>query len=379
MNRFLGILFLVFCIGFVNPFDGFGAINNQPTAPDYCGYETKAKRLYSGKSIIIENIFYDLGKWTLRPESKQALDSLVCFLKANPSLVIEVGTHTDSRASESFGLNLSQKRAQSVVDYLIENGIDAERLVAKGYSESKPRVIDHDFSYFKKGDVLDERFISKLDPKSPEFEEAHQQNRRTEIGLLRDDYVPRFEKKVEQPAPKAESKCDGYFEYDDADFCVGEIHRTSNIYFDLSRGWDLVSEVNTSAFDSIYEFLLKHPNVKIEVGSHTDSRASETYNLVLSEKRARSIVDYLIEKGIDTDRMTYKGYGESTPYLVREDFSFFKKGDVLNEDSIMQFPQNDLRYEEARQMNRRTEIKIIEIGIKLPEQKKYRATITPSF
>lgn len=141
--------------------------------------------------IALPNIYYDLGDWKLRPESKVALDGLVQTLNENPTIVIELASHTDSRASDSYNLTLSQKRAQSVVDYLIENGIDPERLVPKGYGESKPRVIDQDFSFFKKGDVIDDKFIAQFDAKDPRFEEAHQLNRRTEFSVLRKDFVPK--------------------------------------------------------------------------------------------------------------------------------------------------------------------------------------------
>lgn len=143
------------------------------------------------KPIELPNIYYDLGKWELRPESKVSLDGLVTTLNENPTIVIELASHTDSRASDSYNLTLSQKRAQSVVDYLIENGIEPERLVAKGYGESKPRVIDRDFSFFKKGDVLNEAFIGKFKADDPKFEEAHQLNRRTEFSVLRKDFVPK--------------------------------------------------------------------------------------------------------------------------------------------------------------------------------------------
>jgi peptidoglycan-associated lipoprotein len=142
------------------------------------------------KVIDLPNIFYDLAKWELRPESKVALDGLIETLNNNPTIVIELGSHTDIRSSDSYNLALSQKRAQSVVDYLIENGIEAERLVAKGYGETVPKVVDKDFLFFKKGDVITEAFINKLATEEDK-ETAHQQNRRTEFKVLRTDFVPK--------------------------------------------------------------------------------------------------------------------------------------------------------------------------------------------
>jgi peptidoglycan-associated lipoprotein len=144
--------------------------------------------------IDLPNIYYDLGRWELRPESKVALDGLIQTLEENPTIVIELGAHTDTRGSDENNLTLSQKRAQSVVDYLIENGIDAERLVAKGYGESVPRRIEIATSFFKVGDVINDAFIGKYKKEDPKFEESHQMNRRTEFKVLRDNFVPKPKK-----------------------------------------------------------------------------------------------------------------------------------------------------------------------------------------
>ena len=140
--------------------------------------------------IDLPNIFYDLGKWDLRPESKVALDGLIETLNDNPTIVIELGSHTDTRASDSYNLSLSQKRAQSVVDYLIENDIAGERLVAKGYGETTPKVLDAQVGEFAKGSVINDAFIAKLATEELK-EEAHQLNRRTEFKVLRNDFVPK--------------------------------------------------------------------------------------------------------------------------------------------------------------------------------------------
>ena len=140
--------------------------------------------------IDLPNIFYDLGKWDLRPESKVALDGLVETLNDNPTIVVELGSHTDTRASDSYNLSLSQKRAQSVVDYLIENDVVGERLVAKGYGETTPKVLDAAVGELPAGSVINDAFIAKLAGEELK-EEAHQLNRRTEFKVLRNDYVPK--------------------------------------------------------------------------------------------------------------------------------------------------------------------------------------------
>lgn len=141
--------------------------------------------------IEISNIFYDFAKWDLRPESMVSLDKLVETLLDNPHVTIELISHTDSRDTEEFNQDLSQKRAQSVVDYLIEKGIVPDRLSAKGYGESRPKVIDtklaKDHAFIKEEDILDEAYINKLTT-SQQKEIAHQINRRTEFQVLRTDY-----------------------------------------------------------------------------------------------------------------------------------------------------------------------------------------------
>jgi len=143
------------------------------------------------KPIEIPNIYYDFGKWDLRPESIVALDNLVEILNDNPNIVIELRSHTDSRDTEEYNLNLSQKRAQSVVDYLITKGIQADRLVAKGYGESMPKVVNkklaEQYEFLSEGTVLNDDFIKSL-PDIQQQEICHQINRRTEFQVLRTDY-----------------------------------------------------------------------------------------------------------------------------------------------------------------------------------------------
>ncbi len=143
------------------------------------------------KPIELPNILYDFGKWDLRPESMVTLDKLVETLNDNPNVTIELMSHTDSRDTEEYNINLSQKRAQSVVDYLIMKGIEPERLLAKGYGESSPKVVDSeinsDYPFLPLEFILSESFIENL-ANDEQREIAHQINRRTEFKVLRTDY-----------------------------------------------------------------------------------------------------------------------------------------------------------------------------------------------
>lgn len=143
------------------------------------------------KPIELPNIFYDFAKADLRPESMVALDGLVETLNDNPNITIELASHTDSRGSNEDNISLSQRRAQSVVDYLIQKGIAADRLTAKGYGESEPKSVDtklvQQYPFLKEGVVLTEDYINKL-PDSDLQEIAHQINRRTDFRVLSTNY-----------------------------------------------------------------------------------------------------------------------------------------------------------------------------------------------
>ncbi len=143
------------------------------------------------KPNILENIFYDFDKATLRPESKSALDELAQMLRDNPNITIEMASHTDRHGSDEYNIDLSHRRAKSVVDYLIESGIAADRLQAQGYGESRPKVvskrINREFPQFPEGQVLDEEYILSLSEEDQEA--ADQVNRRTEFQVLTFDYM----------------------------------------------------------------------------------------------------------------------------------------------------------------------------------------------
>lgn len=124
------------------------------------------KRFEIDKPIVIDNIFYDYGKATLRPESKQVLDTLYYLLLDNPKMEIELGAHTDSKGTDAFNLKLSNERAKACVDYLIDKGIDRVRVESKGYGESRP-------------------VAPNTLPNGKDNPDGRQLNRRTEFKVLR--------------------------------------------------------------------------------------------------------------------------------------------------------------------------------------------------
>ena len=150
--------------------------------------------------VMIDNIFYDFDKATLRPESTAALDKLVLLLQENPNVTIELSAHCDYKGSAEYNKRLSQRRAEAVVAYLIEHGIEQERLTPVGYGKEKPKTIrkklTETYPFLKENDVLDEAFVKTLNEEQQDI--CNQLNRRTEFVVLRTTYKL-FDKKEEQP------------------------------------------------------------------------------------------------------------------------------------------------------------------------------------
>ena len=140
--------------------------------------------------VLIDNIFYDFNKATLRPESQTALDELVKLLNENPNVTIELSSHCDYKGSSAYNKLLAQRRAESVVNYLVDKGIARDRLSPVGYGKEKPKTIrkklTEKLTWLKEGDMLTEDFIKKLDPEKQEI--CNQLNRRTEFIVLRTTY-----------------------------------------------------------------------------------------------------------------------------------------------------------------------------------------------
>lgn len=158
--------------------------------------------------VLIDNIFYDFDKYTLKPESATALDELVKLLEENPNVTIELSAHCDYRGSDAYNKTLSQRRAETVVDYLISHGIAKERLTPVGYGKGKPKTIrkklTEAYPWLKEGDVLTEDFIKGLDNEKQEM--CNQLNRRTEFIVLRTTYGMFDEKGNLKNPPKPANK-----------------------------------------------------------------------------------------------------------------------------------------------------------------------------
>ncbi len=186
LNRGVSYVMLAGAKGYLNSRQEFTSDTTETDA-DY-GIDFILASIH--KPVVIDNIFYDFDKATLRPESAAALDSLAQVLRDNPNVTIEMASHTDRWGSEEYNLNLSSRRAQSVIDYLISVGIAPDRLQSQGYGKSRPKTITkklaRQFPQFKEGDVLNVEYVDSLGEADQEI--ADQINRRTEFQVLSTDY-----------------------------------------------------------------------------------------------------------------------------------------------------------------------------------------------
>lgn len=156
-------------------------------------------RIVIDKAIVLENIYYDLDRWEIRPDAGVELDKLVNVLRDNPEITIELSSHTDSRAPDEYNMDLSQKRARSAVDYIISKGISPDRIEARGYGETQLIVADSE--------------IEALSTENAR-EEAHQRNRRTEFKILSYDKEQRLKKEQVDEEPD-DGSIDSQIEWDD--------------------------------------------------------------------------------------------------------------------------------------------------------------------
>lgn len=211
MSPGVSYLFLAACKGFLNHKEEIKALANPKASRDTTLQFALAN---ISAPVLIDNIFYDFDKATLRDSSKVALNQLVGILNDNPNVTIELAAHTDYVGSAAYNKGLSQRRAESVIRYLIGHGIAADRLTPVGYGKERPRKVNRRlaarYSWLKEGDVLTEQFIKALkDTKHQEI--CNQLNRRTEFSVLRTTYglFDKDGKLKQMPKPRKQTQTGG--------------------------------------------------------------------------------------------------------------------------------------------------------------------------
>jgi len=179
-------LFLATCKGYLNAKNMLKADTTEVEYQHVLQFPLPSMNI----PVLVRNVFYEFDKADLTPESTAALDRLTLMMKENPNITIELSAHCDYRGNDKYNLNLSQRRAESVVKYLVEHGIQADRLTAKGYGESRPKCVNKKllevYPFLKENDTLTESYILALP--SEQQEVCNAQNRRTEFRVLRTTY-----------------------------------------------------------------------------------------------------------------------------------------------------------------------------------------------
>jgi outer membrane protein OmpA-like peptidoglycan-associated protein len=248
--------------------------------------------------VKIEPIYFDLNSSYLRPDTKPELDKVVQIMLKYPSLIIECGSHTDSRESDKYNLWLSNRRAKRSMDYILSKGISSNRISANGYGETK--------------------LVNKCSNGEICSEEQHQSNRRTEFKIVnfRDvkDKYPEIcppdsfvIKKVFDTKGKKKDEGEKVVEKKNDKTII----KINSIYFDLNSSYlrfDAYQELN-----KLVQMMQEYPTLIIKSNSHTDARESNKYNNWLSDRRAKRSMVYLLSKGISPDRISIEGFGETQP------------------------------------------------------------------
>ncbi|MGB0428921.1 MAG: OmpA family protein [Bacteroidia bacterium] len=260
-------------------------------------------------------ITFDLARWEIRADAAIVLDSLADFLIRNPDIEIEIGNHLDARFSKMYSRRLDYLRSKSICDYLIAKGVDENNLKAKGYGKKYPLITKEE--------------IVQLGTNEEEVEKAHAKNRRTMVKVIkRADYnAPEYYNPFTQ------------FSFDTL-LTVHEL--LLPIQFDLAK-YD-VKEEYKPMLDSLAAFLIRNPNIEIEIGNHCDTRWSEMYGSNLDQRRAESLCDYLVRKGVDKNQLKAMGYADHNP--------------IHSEQKIAKMKTEEEK-EAAEKENRRTEIRVL--------------------
>jgi len=265
--------------------------------------------------IVMPDIYYDLDKWDLKPEYKDSLMYLYFVLIQNPNLVVELRSHTDSRASDEHNDLLSQRRAQSCVDFLVkEMKIDPDRIIPKGYGKRNPRKLDKDvlvpyngkMYQFRRGITLDDNYIKAL-PKEQQ-EPAYQLNRRTEFFVVSDNYVPKDDQiaPVTTPKPIAVVKKHAISVQISGDIITGSCRangknlsfvlsgkKSADIYIDYQTATKLLDDL----IIEIEDFELGEKALKAEDGTIIENSVLYLRELAMGDDYAEN-VKVIVKKGL---------------------------------------------------------------------------------
>lgn len=229
------------------------------------------------KAFVLENIRFKFDKDLLTDKAKIILANAAKVLNEYPEYDFEILGHTDNIGSDEYNMNLSERRAVAVKEYLVKQGVDRDRLYTAGCGERKP-VADNSTAL------------------------GRSINRRIEFSIYDgiSSKCPKDESPEETNGRKLESAVQN-----------GEQLVIDGVFFKFDS--DQLTQDSETTLDNVVNVLKKYPNAEIEIQGHTDSLGSELYNEFLSQRRAESVKKYLVSKGISSDKLTTVGLGEKQP------------------------------------------------------------------
>lgn len=237
---------------------------------------------YNGTDIKLDHIFYDLDKYNIRNDALPTMLKLLNILQKHPEISLQIKSHTDSRASAAYNEVLSKNRANAVINWLVERGIERTRLQG---------------SYFGKR-VL----VNGCNDHENCTEDFHQLNRRSELYLFANgkNLTLDCEAKTNKEEIAEPINIDCAF--------AKENLKLENIFYDLDKYY--IRNDALPAMHKLINILRTYPELQLKIKSHTDSRASVAYNLKLSNNRANAVINWLVERGINRQRLTGEYFGK---------------------------------------------------------------------
>lgn len=239
-----------------------------------------------GEQLVIEGVFFKFDSDELTAESEVTLNNVANVLKKYPNAKVEIQGHTDNFGDEKYNELLSKNRARSVREYLISKGIDGAQLTTVGYGETKP-IMDNNTDY---GRAI---------------------NRRIEFNISNEDNI-----KIKSVKPSMENTSSAFTDGSEENKIASALEKGEKLSFTNVRfkfNSDELTEPSKTILDNVVNVLEKLTDLNLEVEGHTDSDGEELYNQDLSKRRAISVKNYLVKNGINEERLTTSGFGETNP------------------------------------------------------------------
>jgi outer membrane protein OmpA-like peptidoglycan-associated protein len=248
--------------------------------------EYRLAKIPYGMQVWADILYYDLDKSYLKTQAEQVLGSLADLMLKHDFLNLKVASHTDARATDAYNIQLSEKRAKAVSDFLIAKGVAAERIQLAWYGE--------------------QQLVNDCGDGKPCQENLHQQNRRSELVL-----EAFSDRSKEYHLPSGFEVQDPCVLSPLTDLLTKDLVSVPNIYFDFDKA--SIRSQHETDLDRVGFLMKKMENLQLYLAGHTDQRGNEAYNMKLAERRAKAVMDYLVGKGVDSSRLQYEWFGKSRP------------------------------------------------------------------